>query len=379
MRIGFLEADRVHEASRARAAGSGGDGHLDHSLERSAETVRAAREVLDADGHDTLILPVDGRLLTRLREAQLELVFNTYFGPARRQDQAHIASLMELADVPFTGGGAACHFIGLSKPLAKQIFMSTALPTPRFCVVDEPGAAGAAAERAGLIFPLIIKASSEGEGIGLDARSVVRSRKELAEVALRVISTYAQPALVEEFMPGREFTVGVLDGRPPRVLPILEIHLNGEPTYSYAAKTGATAEEECPARVSAELAARMGDLAMRAGRAISCRDFWRVDFRLDAKDLPRILEVNTLPGLQPGYSDITKMAGPAGMTYADLVRRIVDSALAWTRSLQARAPGRQDQRIIRAGPVDPKSLPSCRCGYTPGMQPSPQGKGRQSR
>jgi D-alanine-D-alanine ligase len=284
------------------------------------------RDVLDADGHRAIVIPVDARLSSRLATARVDLVFNTYFGPARRQDQARVASLMELANVPFTGGDAACHFIGLSKPYSKMVFRGCGLPTPRFLVADNADGAARSAEREGMGFPMIVKAPAEGEGIGIDARSVVRSRAELEDAVGRVVSVYAQPALVEEFMPGREFTVGVLDGATPRVLPILEILLGGEPTYSYGVKTEDTVKDACPAEVSAEEAADMGRLAMSAGRAIGCRDFWRVDLRADARGAPQILEVNTLPGLQPGYSDITRMAGPAGMTYAEIVRGIIVSA-----------------------------------------------------
>ena len=232
---------------------------------------------------------------------------------------------MEFASIPFTGGDAACHFVGLSKPLSKQILIGFSLPTPRYCVVNDASKASRDAGLAEMGFPMIVKASSEGERIGLDDRSIVRSCDELAEAVERIVSTYAQPALVEEFMPGREFTIGVIDGAQPQVLPILEILLNGESTYSYAAKVGDAAEEVCPAVLSAEEAAEMGRLAVCAGRAIGCRDYWRVDFRADARGAPLILEVNTLPGLQPGYSDVTKKAGPAGMPCGAIVRGMMDS------------------------------------------------------
>ena len=118
----------------------------------------------------------------------------------------------------------------------------------------------------------------------------------------------------------------MLDGEPPRVLPIMEILLGAQPAYSYEAKTADTVEHRCPAELSSAEAADLGRLAIRAGRAIGCRDFWRVDFRADARGVQRILEVNTLPGLQPGYSDLPRMAEPAGMSYAEVVRCIVESA-----------------------------------------------------
>jgi D-alanine-D-alanine ligase len=137
---------------------------------------------------------------------------------------------------------------------------------------------------------------------------------------------YAQPAFIEEFFPGRAFTVGVLDGSPPKVLPILEIKLGGESAYSYAVKIADICGEACPADLSAKETGTIGRLTIDAGCAIGCRDYWRVDFRLDARRGPSILEINALPGLQLGYSDMTKMAGPTGMSYPDIVRWIVGSA-----------------------------------------------------
>jgi D-alanine-D-alanine ligase len=337
MRVGLLEADRSRELARCPGGSGAGNGHLAHSLERHERTVQAVQAALEEDGHTTLRIPVDERFHSRLAAAAVDIVFNTYFGPARRQDQAYVASLMEFAGIPFTGSDARAHFIGLSKPHAKRIFMGAALPTPRFFVVDRASDTLRFVERAGMRLPMIVKASAEGEGISIDERAVAHTSEELVQAVERTIATYAQPALVEEFMSGREFTIGVLDGAPPRVLPITEILLKGEPTFSYDAKTSEAVQEACPAALSAEDAAEMGRLAVRAGRAIGCRDFWRVDLRADVQRTTRILEINTLPGLQPGYSEMTRMAGPAGMSYAELVRAILDSAMQRMKDPSGRA------------------------------------------
>ncbi len=325
MRIGVLTADDGYEAARVRP-GSGID-IFRHSLARHEKTVRAVREALEGDGHTVVAIPVSAGFLSALADARPRLVFNTYFGPARRQDQASIASFLEYAGVPFTGGGAACHFAGLSKPLSKRLLNEASIPTPGGFVVDAPADAAHALETSGMGFPLIVKPAGEGEGIGLDERSVVRSKPELAEAVGRVTARFRSPALVEEFLPGRELTVGVLGGRVPRVLPILEVMLGREQANTFHVKAGDAVEMVCPADLPAPQAARIGDLALRAGRAIGCRDYWRVDIRMDERAAPRVLEVNTLPGLQPGYSDITRMAEPAGMSYGALVRAILESAL----------------------------------------------------
>jgi D-alanine-D-alanine ligase len=333
MRIGILRADPAHEASRARGdrGGSLEAGELEHGIARLEATGLAVQAVLEGAGHTVVCLPVNGALAAELVRSGLDLVFNTYFGPARRQDQAHVASTLEYARIPFSGGGAACHFMGLSKPLSKLVFQASGLPTPRFFTAEEPEEAVHLSDRLGLQFPLIVKAPGEGEGIGIDEQSVVQSPADLVSAVTRVRERFSQPALVEKFLPGREFTVGVVDGEAPRVLPVLEIMLAPGRTYSCSVKSAEAAAEVCPAAITASERSCLAELAIRAGRALGCRDCWRVDFRMDASGAPSILEVNTLPGLQPGYSDLTKMAGPAGIGYDGLVREILESAVRFTR------------------------------------------------
>jgi len=322
MKIGLFSTRRDYEATRARP---GAAEALEHSLRRHELTVEAVRAALEEQGHGTVDIPVDTDLLSRLGRGRFDMVFNTYFGPGRRQDQAHVASWMEYAGVPFTGGGAACHYLGLSKPLSKRILSACGIPTPRFGVCGRGPGTASGPEIQGLSFPLIVKVSSEGEGLGLDERSVVRSRDALEEEARRVLDSYGEPALVEEYVDGREFTVGVLEGEGQRVLPILEIVLGKLPVYSYAAKIGDLVEESFPSSLPGYTTALLEDLAIRAGRSLGCSGYWRVDFRLDSSGNPFVLEVNTLPGLQPGYSDFPRMAGRAGIGYGEVVRRILAS------------------------------------------------------
>ncbi len=306
VRIAILTADAVYEGTRARP---GTESFLSQGMQRLAATARSVAAVLEENGHSVIPVPVTSALAAEISRAAPDMVFNTYFGPARRQDQAYVASLLEYAGALFSGGSAACHFIGLSKPLSKRVFFASGLPMARFFVASTPAEALSELDRTRLQFPLIVKASEEGEGIGLDERSIVRSRGELGEAADRVRQRFVQPAIVEEFLPGREFTVGVLDGAAPRVLPILEIKVARDGIFSFEAKARDLVEEVCPAELRAADRELMASLAVRAGHALGCRDYWRADFRLDAKGAPKLLEVNTLPGLQPGYSDITKMTG----------------------------------------------------------------------
>lgn len=320
MRVGLLVADPAWEEARA---GSAPRDRLLHSMTRQEKTVAAVRAALGALGHTAVDIRVDEGLAGALRAAGVDVVFNTYFGPGTRHDQPAVAAVMEWVGVPFSGGGAACHYVGLSKPLTKRLLVAEGLPTPRFV----SGGDAASLRAAGIELPVIVKAPGEGEGIGIDESSVARTDGELAAARERIAREFATEALVEELMPGREVTVGVIEGATPVVLPVLEVMVGQGAVFSWATKAGESVEEVCPAELPARQTALLGDLAVRAGRAVGCRDFWRVDFRQDARGDFRILEVNTLPGLQPGYSDLALMIEPAGMEYGHVVGMILESAL----------------------------------------------------
>ena len=323
MTIAVLESMAEYERSRT----SSDERTLRHSLERHAATNAAVQQALESAGHRVVHHRVQPDLLGALRASGCDLVFNTYFGPGCRQDQARVAALVELSGLKATGGDATCHCVGMSKPLTKQALRFHGLPTPGFvvCAPDHRDPAKQA-HRAALPWPLIVKTSAEGEGIGIDDDSIVDDASALRQAVARVHNRYAQPAIVEEYVAGRELTVGVLDGDEPRVLPVLELLLGGRAVFSYDVKAGDLAEEVCPAPLEAPTRDALTDLAIRAGRAIGCRDYWRVDFRLDAEEKPHILEVNTLPGLMPDYSDLPTMIRASGLSYADGIRIIVQSA-----------------------------------------------------
>lgn len=323
MTIAILESVADHERTRSRGA----EQALQHSLQRHAATNTAVRGALESAGHRVVIHRVLPDLLTRLGSSRCDLLFNTYFGPGCRQDQARVAALVELVGVPLAGGDAACHFVGMSKPATKHALRFHGLPTPGF-VVSQPLQEDPVKQtaKAGLQWPLIVKTSSEGEGIGIDDASIVRQPAALREAVDRVHGTYGQAAIVEEYVAGRELTVGVLDGVEPRVLPILELELGGHQVYSYEVKAGGLAQEVCPALMEDQTSDALASMAIQAGHAVGCRDYWRVDFRLDPREQPHILEVNTLPGLMPDYSDLPAMAEAAGLPYAEMIRLILESA-----------------------------------------------------
>ncbi len=252
--------------------------------------------------------------------------------------------------LPYTGSKVLAHALSLDKAAAKHIWRDAGLPTAPFQVFrrgDEP------LDRQ-LVFPLFVKPVREGTGMGINGLSVVHNQAELREQVRWVIQTYRQPALVESYLPGREFTVGLIGntlasgeqrwpgpaGRSGQVLynergfhlfPVLEIDARlsvGQGLYNAAAKSYLPGEEGaplylCPADIPTDLEAELKQLAVAAFEAIGALDMSRVDFRLGADGRPYLLEINTLPGLNPVVSDLCIMARAEGMSYTDLINEIV--------------------------------------------------------
>jgi len=246
--------------------------------------------------------------------------------------------MLEMLGIPYLASDPLTLAICLDKSRTKEILSYYRIPTAPFAVIrtiDE-------FEDARVRFPSIVKPLHEGSSKGIYDSSVVRDAEELAREVTKIIQAYRQPALVEEFLPGREFTVAILgNGESARALPIVEIMFDALPAgmnaiYSYEAKWILDTTEkpleiyECPARLTPELQDSIASLSLRAYRALGCRDWSRVDVRLDAHGTPHILEVNPLPGILPRVEDnscLPKAARAAGMNYNQLINAVLDIAL----------------------------------------------------
>jgi D-alanine-D-alanine ligase len=232
--------------------------------------------------------------------------------------------------------------ISLDKTLTKRIWRDRRLPVAPF----QEFILGDESLRPDLAFPLFVKPAREGTGMGVDAGAVVTDEDSLRERVNWVIERYSQPALVETFLSGREFTVGVLGrrdaasyGRHPEWygkdgfhrFPVLELDSSGSVTpniYSQEAKSISIGEEgapeyTCPADVEPELARKLQHLALRAHTLLGALDVSRTDFRMDAEGNPRLMEINTLPGLTKGYSDLCLESAAEGISYEDLILEIL--------------------------------------------------------
>lgn len=294
------------------------------------ETVGAITEALRGLGHEVVPLEADATLLRRVEDAKIDAAFNIAEGLRGRGREALVPAVLDLLNIQYTGSDAATMALTLDKALAKRVVAHAGVNTPRFALLDK---AGAKLDKA-LTFPLIVKPVAEGSSKGVSAASVVRDRAALDAAVEQLTARYQQPALVEAFLPGREFTVGILGGAGrPRVLPPMEICFTDPddptPVYALAYKLNfdKAVRYDAPAAVTPELGQAIERTARAAFRALGCRDVARVDLRLDADGAVHFIECNPLPGLTPGWSDLCLIAKSAGLEYSDLIRAILAPAL----------------------------------------------------
>jgi D-alanine-D-alanine ligase len=306
------------------------------------ETINHIRAAIETDGHWTMFIQADGDLPHALKAARPDICFNIAEGLGGDAREAQVPALLEMLKIPYTGSRVLTNAIALDKTLTKRIWRDRRLPVApfqEFYTGDEP-------LRSDLRFPLFVKPAREGTGMGVDQKAIVNNEQELRERVKYVICMYKQPALVETFLSGREFTIGVM-GRPDARLfsphpewydadgfhhfPILELDSSRSITpgvYGIDAKAQSVGSEGapgylCPAEVDPELTKKLHHFALRSHIVLGALDISRTDIRLDAEGQPRLMEINPLPGLTPGYSDLCIIAAAEGITYKDLILEIL--------------------------------------------------------
>jgi D-alanine-D-alanine ligase len=316
----------------------------------SEHTVGALVDALRSGGHTCEFLEGDLSLLDTLRSYKPDICFNIcegHFGDAR---EAQVPALLEMMRIPYTGSKVLALSLALDKPMTKRVLTYHDLPTPPFQVferVDDPLSED-------MNFPMFVKPSREGTGMGVSARSIVQNHVELQEQVAYVLQTYKQPALVEKYIEGREVTVGIIgnligpaarrmpvdDGAPQiqaglKFLPPMEVDLqpfsDTDTVYSNRLKVDLAEDLNylAPAPIDQSLVEDLNWYTAAAFRVTGGLDVSRVDFRLDIHDnlTPYILEINPLPGLSPGISDLVIEAEADGISHPELVNMILDTAL----------------------------------------------------
>lgn len=295
----------------------------------SPKTIAAIRSAIEAMGHEVVELEANSDLPIKLAAANVDVVFNIAEGFKGRNREAQVPALLELLDIPYSGSDAATLALALDKGLAKKVVKAAGVKTAEGQVMFHHK------EKLvkDLSFPLIVKPVAEGSSKGVLAKSVVFNETELREAVELVTSRYKQGALVEEFLPGREFTVALLGEKKPRVLPAMEIVFHkkagSHPVYSYQHKLDARGEVEnqVPAKLDESMKKRIETLAKNAFAALGCRDFARIDIRLNSKGEPCFIECNPLPGLTPKWSDLCLICDGVGIDYNSLIAELLSPAL----------------------------------------------------
>jgi D-alanine-D-alanine ligase len=302
----------------------------------SLETIEAIEQALVSCGHNVVRLGGGREFLDKVRTENIDIVFNISEGAGNyRSREAQVPSVLEMLGVPYTGSDPLCLAVCLDKPVAKKIVMTEGVRTPAWLIVkNEKELIEEGLSR--LSFPVMIKPAYEGSSKGIRQTSLAQDREEAENEALRIIRDYQQSAMIEEFIDGDEITVGIIGNSPPRVLGIMRI-IPKAPTerfiYSLEVKRDYLnlVEYEIPAHLPENILEEITKASLASFRALGCRDFARVDFRLDRNGRPYFIEINPLPGLG-SYSDLIIMAGQMGITQENVIISVLDTAL--ERNLQ---------------------------------------------
>jgi D-alanine-D-alanine ligase len=288
------------------------------------ETVQAILSSLKALGHEAKYFPAGIQSVEAIREYKPDLCFNSgegHFGTSR---EAQMPALLDSLRLPYTCAGVLGMSLSHNKDVAKRIFRFAGLPTANFRVFDFP----ADINDEGLKYPLFVKPASEGSSIGINENAVVHNFDELKKQVAWVWENNPDvEVLVEEYIKGREFTIGVLGNE---VLPIVEIV---SPTGFYSNEQKEDLESEvyriCPAPLTPEQTKTFQELALRAKQALQLEDVCRMDMRMDEDGSPYILEVNPIPLMcpDPEQASLVYASRAAGYSYQDIVEKIINSAI----------------------------------------------------
>jgi D-alanine-D-alanine ligase len=318
-----------------------------------ADTIDAIEQTLQDLGYLTNRIGNIKLLVKRLAAGdRWDIVFNIAEGMEGLGREAQVPALLDAYKIPYTFSDPLILSLTLHKGMTKHIIRNLSIPTPDFAVIEKEEDIG----KVTLPFPLFAKPVAEGTSKGITAASKITSRQKLFHVCRTLLSTFRQPVLVEKFLPGREFTVGIVGtGEDAVALGVMEVHLkdNAEKdVYSYVNK------ENCEELVEYRLmndpmAQTVRQTALAAWRGLGCRDAGRVDLRADVRGIPHFMEVNPLAGLHPEHSDLPIICNLAGITYHELIDMIMRSAL---KRLHKSPPG---ARATKPAPMQHNLATAC--------------------
>lgn len=304
---------------------------LGFSEEETAEfdkksTIDAIDNTLKVLGHTTERIGNIWDLTRKLNKGKTwDLVFNIAEGLRGIGREAQVPAILDSYNIPYTFSDPLVLSLTLHKGMTKRVLRDLGIPTPNFFEVHKIEDVN----KVKLKYPLFAKPNSEGTGKGISAKSKVRNRKELFEVCEYLLATFKQPVLVEEFLPGREFTTGIVGtGEKARVIGTMEVILleNAEPdVYSYENKDDWIGKVNYKL-VNDQIVKKAEKFALAAWKSLGCRDAGRIDIRLDRNNVPNIIELNPLAGIHPTHSDLPIICNLKNIEYKTLFSWIIESA-----------------------------------------------------
>jgi len=300
------------------------------------ETINAVKEAIESY-HDVTLVEADENAFETLRQMKPDIVFNIAEGFNGMSREAQIPAILDMLQIPYTGSDPLTLATCLDKSRTKEILSYNKIPNPKFLLVND----FKQINNLDFDYPLMVKPVSEGSSKGIFSSSFAKNPHELKSEVGRILKQYDQPALIEEFLPGREFTVAVIgNDTEAEVLPIVEIQYNDFPDdfipiYSYEAKWILDTKEDplevfsCPAKIDKKLESKIKSTVLRAYNILRCKDWSRIDVRLDKNGEPNIIEVNPLPGILPNPEEnscFPKAARAAGMNYNEMINKVLIAA-----------------------------------------------------
>lgn len=294
------------------------------------DTIECLTTAFESAGHTVLPIGNAHHLLIALRKGlKVDLVFNITEGHHGRNRESQVPTILELFNIPFCGADALTLGITLDKAVAKKCWVADGIPTAKFF---EAALRDDLKKLNTIGYPLMVKTSQEGTSKGITRNSRVENLAQLKKEVERICTLYKQPAMCEQFIKGTEFTVAVIGNEEPLALPVVQYAIDGSANlgnkfYTYDHVVAQSVEYFCPAPIVESLAARLQEVAIAAYKSVECRDFGRVDFRVDDKGQIYVLEINPLPNLGP--CEVFFICAEAmGLTYNQLINKILDYALA---------------------------------------------------
>lgn len=291
-------------------------------------TIQEVASALASGGYQVKKISGVQALIEHLPHLNVDFVFNMAEGLYGRNRESQVPILLELYAIPYMGSDALTLGLTLDKSIAKKIFLAERIPTPQFFVATSSDCLKQAAE---MDFPFFVKPCFEGTSKGISEASRVENETQLKNQIAMIFERYQQPALVEQFVRGREFTVLVFGNETPEAMPVIQYAINdnlvgGDDFYTFRHVAEESVRYVCPAAMAPELSFSLQDLAIRAYRSVGCRDFGRVDFRVNEQGEPFVLEVNPLPCLAQ-KDTFGHIAKAVGKTYEELILRMVHEGL----------------------------------------------------